>query len=268
MPSTDDETLQQKILEENKRVHTLENHLYLKRHPEQTNWYQSGILQESLDDFCRSVPVTKGHLLDIGCGTGYVYLPLLERGCNLTGIDLSDTMIEVLGKQVPENSRERSELIVADVVDFVQQDSRLFDGIIISAVLHHLYDYEEALRKIFVRLKPGGTILILFEPLKQGIDSPARYTFHKRLAEIDEAFYRATMKFFRIPLMEDEYEYSDYQRQFGGISPLRLKQVLAEEGLKTIWVRKYCARRHGFCAWIANEILGTSNTFNIFAKKS
>jgi hypothetical protein len=35
----------EKVLEENRRVHALENRLYLSRHPEQTNFFQNAILR-------------------------------------------------------------------------------------------------------------------------------------------------------------------------------------------------------------------------------
>ena len=34
-----DPTTKEKVLEENRRVHALENRLYLSRHPEQTNFF-------------------------------------------------------------------------------------------------------------------------------------------------------------------------------------------------------------------------------------
>ena len=38
-----------KVLEENRRVHALENRLYLSRHPEQTNYFQSSILEKTVN---------------------------------------------------------------------------------------------------------------------------------------------------------------------------------------------------------------------------
>ena len=68
-----------------------------------------------------------------------------------------------------------------------------------------------------------------------------------------------------IPMLEDEYHHSDYQRQFGGIDPIRVNEILREEGMKVLQTEKYCARRYGLHAWLANRVLGTQNTFNMFA---
>ena len=70
-----------------------------------------------------------------------------------------------------------------------------------------------------------------------------------------------------IQILEDEYEYSDYQRNFGGIDSERLAKVLEGEGMKIINMTKYCARRNGLAAWLANAALKTVNTFNLLVIK-
>ena len=44
--------VKEKILEENRRVHALENKLYLIRHPEQTNFFQEHIIENTLHLIC------------------------------------------------------------------------------------------------------------------------------------------------------------------------------------------------------------------------
>ena len=62
--------VREQVLEENRRVHTLENAHYLDRHPEQTNRYQKRILKNALDEFERHLARPGGAVLDVGCGTG------------------------------------------------------------------------------------------------------------------------------------------------------------------------------------------------------
>ena len=75
------------------------------------------------------------------------------------------------------------------------------------------------------------------------------------------------MRFRKIPLFEDDYEFSDYQRRFGGIDPDELGKILEQEGMKILKISKYCARRYSIPAFLANIILGTENTFNMLAIK-
>ena len=217
--------------------------------------------------FCQNLEAGKNKIVDIGCGSGYIFLPMLERGYQMTGVDLSEEMIQALKENLNNEKLDRSELIVDDVVEFCERVTTLFDGMIVSALLHHLYDFKNAIRKFCSKVAPGGPLLIFFEPLRQKICSPIRYGLHKRLAAIEERIYKKEMSFRKISIFEDDYEYSDYQRQFGGIDPTELEKILEQEGMQVLKISKYCARRYGISAFIANYILETVNTFNILAIK-
>ena len=41
-------------------------------------------------------------VLDVGCGTGIYSKRLVERGCLVTGVDISDEMLDIARKKVPE----------------------------------------------------------------------------------------------------------------------------------------------------------------------
>lgn len=259
--------LQEKILAENRRVHALESGLYLERHPEQTNFYQTGILNKSLDRLCAELGKPESHILDLGCGTGYLTLPLLARGHRTTSVDLSHEMLEVLRQNIPEAMKRRATLHEIGVENFVETNAEPHDAVVLSALLHHLYDYESILRNLCARLPSGGCLLVFFEPLKQKIASSLRFKFHKKLAHLDEFIYKLFMRLGKVPLFEEDYELSDYQRRFGGIDPSHLSETILSEDMKIIAVEKYCSRRFGVPAFFANHLLGTQNTFNLLAKK-
>jgi SAM-dependent methyltransferase len=50
-------------------------------------------------------------MLDVACGTGFSFIPLLERGLQVTGCDISPAMIEAARAKVGD----RAELLVADM---------------------------------------------------------------------------------------------------------------------------------------------------------
>ncbi len=132
--------LKEKVLEENRRVHALENRLYLSRHPEQTNFFQNSIVERTLDQIC-SLLNSKAKILDLGCGTGYLFLRFLSRGFNVTGLDLSSEMLQVLENSICESEKNRAHLMVGDVEEFLKSNQEAFDVVIFSAMLHHLFDY-------------------------------------------------------------------------------------------------------------------------------
>ncbi|MBT3514329.1 MAG: class I SAM-dependent methyltransferase [Nitrospina sp.] len=257
----------EKVLEENKRVHKLENHFYLDRHPEQTNFYQSRIVRKTVDQVCSLLNSKNSDILELGCGTGYLYLEFLKRGYKITGVDISSDMIRVLEEKIQENDKKSSRLVVNDVETFANIDKKKYSAIIISALLHHLYDFESVIKMYCERLMPGGVFLIFFEPLKQKINSTIRYSIHQTLAGIDETIYRRKMMRQRISILDGEYHDADYQRQFGGIDPYRIIDLFTKEGLKTLQIEKYCARRFGLSSFLATRLLKTQNTFNLLAKK-
>ncbi len=254
----------EKVLEENRRVHALENRLYLTRHPEQTNFFQNAILKKIVNEISATLePDSK--ILDLGCGTGYLSLGFLSQGFHVTGLDLSREMLQAFEESIPSTLKQKASLVVGDAEEFLSENQDEFDVIVLSAILHHLYDYEYVLRQICKRLSSGKKLLVFFEPLKQDICSPVKFALHRALSWFDEKLYRLVMKAKDISVLDDEYHHSDYQRQFGGIDPDQVGVILREEGLEVSQVEKYCARRYGFHAWIANRILGTQNTFNLLA---
>ena len=259
--------IQEKVIEENKRVHALEDKFYLERHPEQTNFFQSRILGSTINRVCSLMAPSKNNVLELGCGTGYLYLEFLRRGCKITGVDLSVDMINVLEERIPPEAKERSRLIVSDAETFAKTESKKYSAIVLSALLHHLYDFESVVRMYCDLLIPGGVFLIFFEPLKQAIQSPIRYAIHKTLANIDERFYRRKMARRGISILEGEYNDADYQRRFGGIDPYKLSDLFTEEGFKILGIEKYCARRYGLSSFLATCLFKTQNTFNLLAQK-
>ncbi|HEV2789895.1 MAG TPA: class I SAM-dependent methyltransferase [Solirubrobacterales bacterium] len=53
----------------------------------------------------------RGRLLDVGCGTGLSFLPMLDRGWQVIACDISPRMLEI----AREKAGDRAELVVADM---------------------------------------------------------------------------------------------------------------------------------------------------------
>lgn len=102
-------------------------------------------------------------VLDVGCGVGRWSRLLAARGAQVTGIDLSPTMIE-------EAERRAAQAGVADRCTFHVQDvSDLrvrgqFDLVLAVTVLQHILDpagLRAAVLAMTQRLAPGGRIVLL-----------------------------------------------------------------------------------------------------------
>lgn len=60
-------------------------------------------------------------VLEVGCGTGRVLIPTARAGISITGLDLSDHMLDVCRAALKEESRdvqERVNLVQGDMRDF------------------------------------------------------------------------------------------------------------------------------------------------------
>jgi len=59
-----------------------------------------------------------GLVLDIGCGTGAVAIPLAKKGYNIIGIDISEDMLSA--------ARQKADLLHLDIL-YLNQDMRAFE---------------------------------------------------------------------------------------------------------------------------------------------
>jgi ubiquinone/menaquinone biosynthesis C-methylase UbiE len=91
-------------------------------------------------------------VLDAGCGTGELVALALQRGCHVTGTDLSPKMIE-LCRHDPELAG--AELFEASTEQLPFEDAS-FDVVISSMSIHFCDDVPRAFRELHRVLKPGG----------------------------------------------------------------------------------------------------------------
>ena len=109
-----------------------------------------------------------GDALEIGSGTGYFSLNLLQLGAieRLAATDISPEMLTTLAE-----TARRLDLAVetrvtdAEALPFADES---FDLVFGHAVLHHLPDLDQALSEFHRVLRPGGAIAFCGEPSRYG----------------------------------------------------------------------------------------------------
>jgi ubiquinone/menaquinone biosynthesis C-methylase UbiE len=96
------------------------------------------------------------HVLDVGCGTGLNSVHLAKKyGCMVTGIDISEMMIEKANERVQENGLEdQLEFQVGDAYNLDFPDLH-FDAILTVFVSQFL-DLGKAFTEFYRVLSPGG----------------------------------------------------------------------------------------------------------------
>jgi ubiquinone/menaquinone biosynthesis C-methylase UbiE len=127
-------------------------------------------------------------LLELGCGTGRLLLPLAAAGYQVTGVDLSPEMLEIARRKVQDQGLEGQ-------VSLVQQDMRklnledryhmAFAAINTFMSLADTRDQVAALTRIREHLVPGGLLLLdLFNPdLCRLLDAQGQLVLEKVMAE-------------------------------------------------------------------------------------
>jgi ubiquinone/menaquinone biosynthesis C-methylase UbiE len=109
-----------------------------------------------------------GDTLEIGAGTGYFSLNLLQLGLieRATATDISPGMLETL-----EGTAADLGLVVETTASDAEQlpfEDESFDFVFGHAVLHHIPDLERAFAEFARVLRPGGSIAFCGEPSRYG----------------------------------------------------------------------------------------------------
>ena len=109
-----------------------------------------------------------GDALEIGSGTGYFSLNLVQMGAidRLVATDISPGMLSTLSGTADRLGIEvETEATDAEVLPFEDQS---FDLVFGHAVLHHIPDLDRALREFRRVLRPGGAVAFCGEPSRYG----------------------------------------------------------------------------------------------------
>jgi SAM-dependent methyltransferase len=134
---------------------------------------------------------TFGRGLEVGAGTGYFALNLLQAGVVREAVctDISPGMLHALEANAERlGLRVETEACDAEALPFADES---FDLVFGHAVLHHLPDLPGACREFLRVLRPGGMVLFAGEPSRYG-DRLA--SVPKRAATAVAPLWRAVMR--------------------------------------------------------------------------
>jgi ubiquinone/menaquinone biosynthesis C-methylase UbiE len=110
-----------------------------------------------------------GDALEIGSGTGYFSLNLVQLGVieRLTATDISPGMLERLAGTAEALGLDDVTTVVTEAEVLPFEDER-FDLVFGHAVLHHIPDLDKAFAEFRRVLRPGGMIAFAGEPSRYG----------------------------------------------------------------------------------------------------
>jgi len=119
---------------------------------------------EYIDELIKKYSIGSKSILDLGCGTGAHDFHLSEKGYNVDGVDISESMVSIAKQQLsdmPISKRDKLSFSVGDIRKF--RNGVKYD-VVVS--LFHVMSYQtsnEDLMAAFVtaskHLKPGGIFI-------------------------------------------------------------------------------------------------------------
>lgn len=115
------------------------------------------------DKFISLLP-KNAKVLDVGCGAGQKSQYMTQKGISVTGVDFSESMLELAKKNAP-----KANFVLSDARN-LNEISELFDGVLAQAVLLH-FPKNETLYMLQTwknKLKPQGYMYLAVKEVQPG----------------------------------------------------------------------------------------------------
>jgi len=145
------------------------------------------------DFFLNEIKQTSGKILEIGVGTGRFFIDALNLGADVYGIDISESMVNVLKSKLEKSQHHR--ISIQNIINF--RCDVQFDLIIAPfRILMHLLEKDDqikALNNVYKHLKPNGRFIFdtfvpdlkqLIKGLDNKIDFEGEYEPGKKMKRI------------------------------------------------------------------------------------
>ena len=116
---------------------------------------------------------------DLGCGPGYVTVPLAERVRVVYGVDVQQGMLDALWANLPEGLRAKVTLVLGELPHIPLPD-RSIDRAVLVNVIHEVEDLARLDRELRRCLREGGRLSVVDFPKRETSFGPP---MHERLDE-------------------------------------------------------------------------------------
>lgn len=116
----------------------------------------------------KSNPLSRLHILDIGCGGGLTCEPLARLGANVTGLD-ADTQAIAVATQHAKESGLKITYAAQPIEAHLKRVKTRYDVVLALEIIEHVENPDEFVKHVVAACKPGG--LIVFSTLNKTVKS-------------------------------------------------------------------------------------------------
>ena len=129
---------------------------------DQTRTFNPACFGQAMDWLADRFPPSRfSAILEPGVGTGRIALPLVERGYQVTGVDISEEMLKVCVAQSRALKTDRALRCLRGDAVCLPLRSMSFDLCVAVHLFYFISDWRGAVREMRRVLKPFGTIILL-----------------------------------------------------------------------------------------------------------
>ena len=186
--------------------------------------------------------------LEVGFGEGYGTYYLSEAAREITGVDVSSSLVE----HASEKYQRDNLYFVKAAAEGLPFPDGSFEVVVSSQVLEHVKDYMKFLREVARVLAPGGVALVATPNRKMMIDGVNPYHFKEFSAKELEAALKKVFPesavwglYGSARYMALKEEEQSFAKKILALDPLRLRRLLPRFVIRPLYRRAYEAvNRH------------------------
>jgi ubiquinone/menaquinone biosynthesis C-methylase UbiE len=116
---------------------------------------------------------------DLGCGPGYVTIPMAERVRAVYGVDVQQGMLDALMANLPEGLRGKVTLVLGEL-PWIPLSDRSIDRAVLVNVVHEVDDLARLDNELRRSLREGGRLSVVDFPKRETSFGPP---VHERMDE-------------------------------------------------------------------------------------
>jgi len=206
--------------------------------------YYDGYVQRFTHDLAMygALCQPEDRILEVGCGTGRVLRYLLERGCRVTGMDISDEMLEIAHQRLAAFERAgQVQLLNHDLLN--RPMTGMFDRVLVT---FYTFNYFlDAPERFFSNLRSSLTdraivLLDLFVPTSRAAsESEAEWHQHEfemdgRRIVVKDRRYVAQQRETRTQVYEEGGHATEITTTRRYFSPAEMRDLLTNSGFECI----------------------------------